>query len=253
MVSHQSDSASKLPGRLNKDLDYLMKRCRQMTPEQQADYDAREKSQRETEARYKRAKILTRLAAQLGERYSRERVGPGKYTVYHKNQKPVVAKLRAFAADIPAMLEARANLILFGDIGTGKDHLMAHLLYLCADYGCDCEFVPGQELYARLRATMDKKAKEREEQVFEAFLRPQILAISDCFSIGGDLKPWRQEVLYRLIDKRYRALKQTWMTGNVKSIAEAEEELTEPVWDRLQEMAEVCFCEWPSHRERTKK
>jgi len=101
-----------------------------MTPEEQSAFDAREKKLREDQARYKREKNLARLKTQLGERYSRERVGPGTYTIYHKNQRPVVAKLRAFAADIPAMLAARANLVLFGAMGTGKDHLMAHLLYL---------------------------------------------------------------------------------------------------------------------------
>src|SRR5262245_15360443 len=100
-------------------------------------------------------------------------------------------------------------------------------------------------------ALRDRMGEDRmEAKMFRDLSRPQILAISDPVPPAGELKAWRVECLYRLIDRRYRQLKSTWMTINATSPEDAEQNLSSPVWDRLQELAVLVPCFWPSYRER---
>ena len=67
-----------------------------------------------------------------------------------------------------------------------------------------------------------------------------------------ELSPFNLEWLYRLIDRRYRSKKSTWVTLNVTTEEEADEKLTAPVFDRLRDGAHLFRCFWPSHREQKK-
>jgi hypothetical protein len=78
------------------------------------------------------------------------------------------------------------------------------------------------------------------------------LAISDPIPPVGEPTAWNLGQLYRLLDRRYRDLKQTWVTLNALSIEDADAKLSAPMFDRLREDAELFACFWPSFRERRK-
>lgn len=190
---------------------------------------------------------VNELAADLGERYSPKRATFGGYTVYDQKQKAAIAQVTTFLSDLPRRVENGSGLILYGHVGTGKDHLLAAALYAaCERY--TCRWANAQELYGAMRDRMDSGGQEA--QWLQKWATPQILGLSDPTPPAGELSAWRLELLYRLIDRRYRALKSTWVTINVASPEEADKRLSAPVFDRLQESATMVPCFWPSFRER---
>lgn len=194
-------------------------------------------------------RLTDAIAAQLGERYWPDRCSLETYQVYNPKQKEILARLRALK--MKTLVENGRGLIFFGFVGTGKDHLMAALLYHAASLGISAQWMNGQAFYGASRDRMD--SGESERRAFAELLTPEILAISDPVPPAGNLSAWNVSQLYRLIDERYRALKPTWASLNATNEADADKMLSAPVWDRLRENAEMFPCFWQSFRERQQK
>jgi DNA replication protein DnaC len=185
----------------------------------------------------------------MGPRYSPERVSIETYRLYDLKQEQVLKQVRELVGRLPEMVKNAENLILYGPCGTGKDHLVAALLYRATgDHGIHSRYVSGQDFFATIRDRMDAG----QEAYFKSLKTPAILAMSDLVSPRRDPTAWQIECLYRLIDHRYRDLKPTWVTLNVANAAEADESLTAPVFDRLKDNAHMIPCFWPSHRREKK-
>lgn len=197
------------------------------------------------------AKIVDMLVAQLGYRYVPSRCTLESYECYSPGQKETVQRLQVFASQLINRTRRGQGVVLFGSVGTGKDHLMAALLYKAASLGLAGSWLNCQDWYGHMRDGIDKGWAESQE--FRRLQAPHILALSDPVPPIGQLKEWRVEMLLRLIDSRYRAYKPTWMTVNVTSAEDAEANLSPQVWDRLQESAELVPCFWQSFRERLKR
>jgi DNA replication protein DnaC len=192
------------------------------------------------------------VAKDLGRRYSHERIGDlARYQVYHVDQHATVERLRGLLGDFPTMVKEGRGLLFYGMVGTGKDHLLACALYHAAAIGTDCRWVNGQEVYGQFRDRMD--TGQREEELFAKFFKPTVLAISDPIPPVGDPSAWNVAQLYRLLDRRYREMKSTWVSLNAVSLEDADAKLSSPVFDRLQECCELFPCFWPSFRERKQK
>lgn len=186
------------------------------------------------------------LAAQLGPRYAPSRATLDRYRVYHRAQEPVLARLRELSRDVEALASEGRGLVLYGAVGTGKDHLLAAMLYAAAARGVPCAWASGQELYGRIRDGMD--AGSREEDFFRELCRPQVLAISDPIPPSGAPSAWNLSQLYRLLDRRYRLLRSTWVSLNATSAEDADAKLSAPLFDRLRDGAELLPCFWPTFR-----
>lgn len=91
--------------------------------------------------------------------------------------------------------------------------------------------INAQEWFGTLRDQIDENRPEAE--ILRQFSEPLILGICDLIPAGRAPSPWNQEMLYRLIDRRYRYLKSTWVTLNVATPDEADEKLNALVFDRL--------------------
>jgi DNA replication protein DnaC len=223
------------------------------TPAEEAAFKAKEAdSQRRQEAARRAARVIA-LSTQLGTRYSPERVKLDNYVVYDPRQKGVVAAVRAISVTIRDFVKQGRNLALFGTVGTGKDHLLAHLLYCAAREGLFCRYANGRTLFSQFRGTKGEHASGTENDLIEQFVTPDVVAISDPRPSTGQNTDYQLDVLYRVLDARYRAMRTTWVTANIDSTAAAGQSLSEPVWDRLQDGAEVLFCDWPSYRERQRQ
>lgn len=207
----------------------------------------REEEERQSKARY----CLSEVGSNLGKRYSRDRTTLDAFQLYDKRQGEAMRRVLDIQKDMRAFVDNGANLIFFGHVGTGKDHLLAYLLYEAAALGISCRYANGQELFSRFRGTMDDKAHENERDILREFTIPDVVALSDPLPPAGNNSDWRREIFYRLMDIRYRAMKSTWITANT-STADADQAFTEPVWDRLQHGATVITCDWQSWRERKK-
>jgi DNA replication protein DnaC len=197
----------------------------------------------------KRAQAVAALAGKMGRRYAPDRATIDRFRVDCREQTIALALVRAFAA----AAEFDRPIVLYGSVGTGKDHLLAALLYAAAQSGRSVGWVNGQEVYSRFRDAMD--SKQSEESLMAQFVAPQVLGISDPIPpVVDPHKPaaWRTELLFRVLDARYRDCKPTWATLNAQSPADAEGKLSEPVFDRLKDGAVLVPCFWPSYREHKK-
>lgn len=160
----------------------------------------------------------------------------------------MIDRVRELAGGISASIGDGQNVILFGPVGTGKDHLLAHLLYAAADAGHKCRWVNGLDLYGKWRDQID--GGENEARMVAGFVSPPVLAISDPIPPVGAPSAWNVGQLYRIIDARYRHLRPTWMTVNAASVDDANETLSAPLFDRLRHGAALIHCYWPSYRQR---
>ncbi len=191
-------------------------------------------------------KDANRLSGDLGLRYSRTRCSLESYRVYDPAQKPVLERLHRIIPTIADFASKGGGLLFFGPVGTGKDHLLAAMLHAAAAEGVVCRWVNGQEVFGAFRDRID--SGKRDEDHFREMVEPTVLGISDPLPPVGHLGAWDTANLYRLLDRRYRALRPTWVTINVSKPEEADAALSSPVFDRLQDNAELIPCFWPSHR-----
>lgn len=220
------------------------------TPEQIAE---REKQCAESEARGLELARNTRrfqLAQQLGSRYGSQLHALENFVVYDAAQKKTLEKLRQLAARLPEALQAGEGVVFFGPVGTGKDHLLAWLLYAAVDRGASVKWVNGQEVFGEFRDMIDTKQRDRD--LFQALAAPDVLGISDPIPPVGKPGQWDLGNLYRILDRRYRNMKPTWVTLNALSLDDADGKLSAPVFDRLRHDATLFPCFWPSFRERAK-
>lgn len=199
----------------------------------------------------RRSAALHELAKSLGTRYSADRVGLERFTTYHAAQRPIIDKVRRLVEDLPSFIADGNGLILFGPVGTGKDHLLAGILYAAAEQGISCQWVNGLDFFGMIRDRMREELPEKA--IITQLSMPDVLAISDPIPPCRGPTDWNIEVLYRLVDNRYRHRKSTWLTLNVASEKEADELLSAQVFDRLRDGAELLPCFWPSYRSRDKK
>lgn len=195
--------------------------------------------------------LRKQLSDRLGRRYAADVVALDAFQVYHAAQKKTVARLQSMRPKLPGLVRSGSGLIFFGSVGTGKDHLMAAMLYACCEAGIHCDWVNGQTLFQRFRDGMS--GDDRESSIVQSFFAPQVLAISDPTPpVPLKDESWRLETLYRVIDKRYRDMKSTWLTINAVDANDADAKLSAQVFDRLRDGAEMIPCFWPSFRERAK-
>lgn len=211
-----------------------------------ADLDRKVKAREAEELSRRRAAAGRELAMRMGRRYAPDRVADlDRFRVEYAEQ---AAALKAVRGVLAAGTFDR-NVVLYGSVGTGKDHLLAALLYAAAGAGKAVAWVNGQEVYSRFRDAMDTKTSEAS--LMADFTRPDVLGISDPIPpVTDPNKPaaWRTELLFRVLDARYRDLKATWVTCNAEDPKDAAGKLSEPVFDRLKDGAVLIPCFWPSFR-----
>lgn len=153
-----------------------------------------------------------------------------------------------FSATIKGRIAAGDNLLLFGPVGTGKDHLAFAVCWQAVMAG-DVEsagWVNGQSWFGKIRDAMD--GDTTEDSIIASCLRPEILVISDPQPPIGALTQHQASMLYRLVNARYCERKTCVVTVNVPNDEEADKRLGAAIWDRMNDRAWKLFCNWPSAR-----
>lgn len=190
------------------------------------------------------------LVDRIGKRYAES-----KLVNFEKSSNPDIAALQLAALETVRKLqnnlrvhvEQGGNVILYGPPGTGKDHLMAALMhYAIAIHGINIRWCNGQDLAGEFRDAIDNETPE--STVVRRYTEAQVLAISDPVPPRGDATNYAAQMLYRILDCRYRNGRGTWVTVNVGNAEEAASGLSAPVFDRLRDNAVSVFCNWPSYR-----
>lgn len=202
-------------------------------------------------AERERGKHLAELVRRLGFRYCNATLE--NYEVYDNRQRDVVRRLGRFAEAMPSHLKGGGGLLLCGDPGTGKDHLIASLLKLAvALHGLSVAWYDGGDLFDKIHAAIRVDDCGQWNRLSGELQSPHIMALSDPQPPQDALSPPQVRRLRDIIDKRYRAGKSTWLSTNIDQKEYAEQLLTRPVMDRLKESSGSILCDWPSYRGRRK-
>lgn len=162
-------------------------------------------------------------------------------------QRTAVEIVRGYIAGLRAAKPTGRNLVFIGPPGTGKDHLMmAVLRCVIHRFGWTSAWVDGQSLFAAVRNSYSNG--DNEESLVTFSVRRQLFAISDPLPPNGNLTEHQRNVLFRLIDGRYRNGMPTCATINVASREELDDRLGDSLSDRLCHDAVIVPCFWESYR-----
>lgn len=187
------------------------------------------------------------LVKAFGPRYAGCRLANfDRHSGERSKQDDAIATLNALARHVREHVKSGGNVILYGPPGTGKDHLLVAVVRAAVAADLSAEWINGQDLYGNLRDRIDTDTSE--ERSVRQFCHADVLAISDPVPPKGETSSYSATMLYRIIDRRYRELKSTWITVNVATAEEATESLTGPIFDRLTDNCVTVYCNWPSYR-----
>jgi DNA replication protein DnaC len=185
-----------------------------------------------------------RLRRQAGERY----VGCRLDTFHTSNayQKRVVQELREYGSSIAERCRKAEGLVLFGPVGTGKDHLAYSVAAAAVLAGLTVGWLNGQDWFGQIRDAIDDDTSEAT--LIGRIAKPHLVVISDPLPPVGQLTQHQAAMLYRAVESRYSRGKATIVTVNVADDGEADNRLGAPTWDRLCHGAWKVFCNWASYR-----
>lgn len=138
------------------------------------------------------------------------------------------------------------NVLFIGPSGTGKDHLMMSMLKQVVENGTLVCWRNGQSLYSEFRDLIP--SNKSEAACLAPLIRASLLAISDPAPPKGDVSSYGAQLLYQVIEERYRQERPTWMTINALDRKELDRVLGAPIVSRLCHNCELILCEWPDFR-----
>ena len=151
------------------------------------------------------------------------------------------ADISAFGGPIPGYVESWESLFVSGPRGTGKTHLACAAIKEIVK-GMDPElvfqttpayFLPVPELMLQFKQSYNQGAKQTEGEILDRYTKIKTLVLDD---LGAErVSDWSIQMLYLLIDRRYREFKHTIITTNM-SLGDIAEKLDDRISSRIAEM-----------------
>lgn len=191
-----------------------------------------------------RREIQRDLMADVGDRYAACRLSNFDATL--PAQRRVRDALAKYCEQIRERHAKRQGLVLYGPVGTGKDHLAFAVARAAVLAGLSVKWLNGQDWFGQVRDAMDGDTSEAA--LIRRIAARDFAVISDPLPPIGNLTQHQATMLYRAVESRYAAGKPTIVTVNVASDGEADLRLGAATWDRLCHGAGKIKCEWPSYR-----
>lgn len=199
-------------------------------------------------AAWKRQRVeadWNRLCEKIGERYAEcsfdnFQISPDSDVA--TKQKVIIERLRGHLNNP----RKGRNVVFYGPKGSGKDHLMTAALRWVTERGVTVKWINGMDLFSALRDRMD--SEHSEASFVKSLTSPALLAISDPLPPTGELTSYQRQMLFQVLDRRYRDMRPVWITANFNNGKEAEERMGPQLMDRLKDGALTLFCDWPSYR-----
>lgn len=179
------------------------------------------------------------------------------YTAETVEQQRALKVARDFAENFDQRLRRGESLILLGAPGTGKSHLAAAILQAIMPAHCGL-YTTSAGLIRAVRNTWRKDSERSEGQVLATLAQVPLLVIDEVgVQYGTDSE---QNILFEVLDRRYRDMMPTILLANLKLKREAADDpaglrevLGERVYDRLTETARIVTFEGESYRLRARR
>jgi DNA replication protein DnaC len=165
------------------------------------------------------------------------------------NQKRIAAAVEKFSrADFKANPR---NLVLFGKVGTGKDHLITAAAKAVSRQGVSVRYFIAERFFADCSDRF--KSNQTEKDFLRKYITPDVLIFSDPIK-----KKWLKESptdaghdrFCSVIKQRAQQNRPTWLTGNLFSpdlktgISQLETIFGSDVVRRITAGAVLCWCDW---------
>lgn len=166
----------------------------------------------------------------------------GNYEPKTDHQKVVFNALKEYGENIAEVVKLGRSLMLTGNAGTGKTHLACSIIAEAIKQGYSALFTESSAFVRSIKDGWSERASEQE--ILDRYVNIDLLVI-DEIGIGfkGD-----QNLLFTLINERYKRVKPTILLSNLKP-AELLEFLGERIVDRLRENGGKMYVfDWGSHR-----
>jgi len=105
------------------------------------------------------------------------------------------------------------------------------------------------ELFVTIKETYGDNAQRSERAAIDLFVKPDLLVIDEVQERAGT--EWEQRLLAAIVDRRYAAMKDTILVGNLKP-EDVQRELGTSIASRAQETGGIYVADWPSFRAKPK-
>lgn len=196
----------------------------------------------EYEAKRKRWKRLKTLQNDAGRFFD---CSLSNYVTSTPRQSKVAERLAGCINRIDEFVSTGVGLVLWGRIGTGKDHLACALLRAAASASYSARWVEGVSLYEKASRSWGDGNKAN---VLKQYISADCLVISDPVFLRN-WSPAKSETLAKVVRGRYDKGRPTWITANAKDLKQLREMCVPDVYDRLTERAVIEHCDWSSYRQ----
>lgn len=159
------------------------------------------------ELKYRREIERKFSISSLGERFAESRFG---VFALREGVENAAKQAHSYAKSFGEYAEN--SLLIWGPSGNGKSHLAAAVCHFLKDKDYIPVFMNVPELLERIRNTFNRNTKETEMEIMDALRNCDLLVLDD---IGSEkIGDWVLDVLFRIIDGRYRKKKPTLFTTN---------------------------------------
>ncbi|MCP1376015.1 ATP-binding protein [Dyella lutea] len=152
----------------------------------------------------------------------------------------------AYAKTWPEQLQKGGGLLMTGQPGTGKTHLACAIAHaVMANHMSTVKYGTVSSLSRGIRATYGARSEKSESEAMADLVRPDLLIIDEVGAQSGSSH--EMQLLFEVIDSRYRELKPTILISNLNA-KQLEEFIGQRAMDRFSECGPVLAFDWASHR-----
>lgn len=135
------------------------------------------------------------------------------YQAETEPQCKALAKCRAYAEQFPANFRAGRSMILTGNIGTGKTHLVTAIVRTVVADNCCALIIPAGDIVSIARASMVPGSGYTDRDVVVHLGGLDLLVIDEVGCQKGS--EYELGLLHSIIDKRYQAVLPTVLISNL--------------------------------------